>query len=173
MSDINLFAKQDTTLFKKQSTIRIFRIFSLVLLFTVAFFSVIIFVLKLNSPLAALQKEEAASVSQISQYSDTIVESHVIKDKLSAFLSISSNRPDFNKAIELLTSDLFSNVTVNTVSISKDGFSLTGSSPSLTSMNNLLDALTSLSNKKTIQSVTLNSLDAVDKGYSISLVVKY
>src|SRR5579872_5295087 len=74
MSEINLLQKQDPAVFKKQKTLKMLRRGAYLSLSAVAVFSVILFLLRLGSPLDSLLSKENQLKDQMSKESDRITQ---------------------------------------------------------------------------------------------------
>lgn len=173
MTDINLLAKQDADALKKSSFALKLKNVSILSLCLTAFLSVAVFFLKVTSPLSNLKTQEVSLVTQISQFSQVIVEKNLLADKMKIVSEVTAKRPDLSKSLSLFNSSVFSNMVLSSVSINKDGFSFTASSPDLLSMNSMLDTFTQMAKDKKIKNVILESLYVIDGKYVASLIVSY
>jgi|GEM_PF-3962875 len=185
MTEINLINKGDTSLLRKRKTVKIFQTSSVAGLLIIAGLSILVFFLKLSSPLSSLRAQEADLVTQISKYSDTIVELQLMSQKISAISAITNGRTDYSKAVAVVTGATIpgaslglseisnKEVSINSSIISKTGVDLNASSKSLLSVNSFLDDLTQLAGKKIFKKVILNNLNAQPGLYTFSVSINF
>lgn len=171
-NNINLLKGSKTKRFREEKTIRLFQIISIFSLLIVGGVSVVFFFLQRNVPVAAVEKEEASQKKILFQYSDTAAKLITTKNRIKDIGSIINKR----KLLDTVLGDIGQAVPINTKvsSLSLDGknFSLTVSSPSLSSLDIIVNTLVSMvENKKIFSKVTLVglSIDPKEGNYIVSL----
>lgn len=172
MTDINLLTRQSEDFLKKQSTLNLLRRLSFASLIIVAVSSLVVFFLKINVPLSQYRNEEASLLTQVSKYQDLIVQLYIIKNKLAIVSDIIDSRTDFTKQTSIIGSGPVNLPGLGQATINKDGLSFNVTTSSLGTVNSLLNSLIDLSEKKVIKSVTLESLNLSDSGYTVSVSIK-
>jgi len=173
MNEINLLRPKKEGLGGLKNAQNILRILSLVLLFLTFFSSIVLFLLKLNSPLSSAKKEEDSILLRLSSLKSKMAQFLIIEERLTNISEIIAKRPYWNKTIEMLEKEKPQDVSINMLSLNKKNLSLTVSSYSLLSLDELLNNLIKITlNKKVFTNLILNSmtLDKNSGKYTFSIV---
>lgn len=169
MNEINLISKKREAILRSKGIVKIFRAAAMVSLFLVFISSVGIFLLKLNSPLPALKREETALLSSLSSLKQRMAKFIILNDRLKNISSILSKRSDFDKKLDALVKidDLtgtLQNIRITSLDMGKKNISVTISSESLYSINVFIDNLVAMSsNKQVFKIITLENVTADQK----------
>ncbi|MDO8460959.1 MAG: hypothetical protein Q7S38_00800 [bacterium] len=176
MNEINLLPHVRESLVKSQRAVRIIRLISAVFLFLTAASSLGLFFLNLSSPLSSLKQEENKLLSELSLHKEKMENMLVAKERLKYISGILAKRRNYETEIELITSQLPSQVTVDSFSASQNAITITASSDSLFSLNKFTDHLTDITlNKKIFDKVSFDNLvfDGTNSKYSLSIKADY
>lgn len=171
MNDINLIAKKKEIYQRTKEKVKVFKIISIIFLFLVLALSISIFLLKLNSPITSLKREEKMLPSNAGEIKQKIAKIDILNERLSRITDVLANRPDFQSVINY-TIENSSNITMDSVSISKKNLSINLSSSSLNSLNMFINKMVELSSEKKIFGKIIMgglTLDQKSQIYSVSL----
>lgn len=170
--EINLLAKRKNTFFAGKETVSKLRIIAIVILFLVGFTSIILFLLKITSPLSALNKEEKMAEDNFSRYGEKVVKVFLIKNRLTAINDIFNKRVDYYKMVDILSKQAPSGVDIKSIEFDKKKISMFVSSSSLTLLNDFLKNLQSAKiNNKNFNKIILNGIQLDVKTGKQSLTV--
>ena len=173
-NEINLLKKESpgTTHQISESKFLLVRIFSVTLPFAVVVSLGIIFFLKSQSPVSRLESEQKSLSTQLSLLHTKTAKYMLINERLNFISAILDKRVDLEKLVSFILQDIPSDVSISTLTVSKDEASISLTSPSLLSINKVVEHFLSLAKeKKVLSSVVMNSLnfDTASNIYSISL----
>ena len=159
-TDINLLGKKKKHIGGFQySKLRLLRLVAVSLLFVVATFSVIIFLLIALSPLPQLKKQEEQALFTLSQFHQDMGKVAYVNERTDAITKLLSQRKQFDKKLDAIQTQIPEGVTVDALSVTANNMSLTVSSNSVEQIdifiNNLLRAV---QEKRDFSKVTLTSL---------------
>ena len=133
------------------------------LLFTVAVFSMIFFILVAISPLPQLRKQEKIASFNLSLAHPDIVKLALVKERTDSIQQLMDKRPYYDRVLNSIQTKLPSGVRINEVSIDKDDFSVTLSSNSLLQLDNFLNELAIASEaKKEFSQIKIKDLSKTD-----------
>lgn len=169
---INLLLNKNKNTRKNQEIIKVLRITSIVLLFLVAISSVVVFLLKLQSPLTNLQNEERDVLSSISVLHPKVARLFLVSDRIKNISEIISKRPDFEKRIAIILKAVPNDVSLSAFNIDNKNVSITASSTSLSSIGQMLDSLVAMvTNKELFSKINLQGLtvDGTNGSYKVSI----
>lgn len=158
MSDINLLPQQHKSNLKEDQVVLMLRRIAVVLLGAVAFISVVLFILTIQSPLLKEKQEEDALISKLSLSANRISRNVIIQERLISVSNILKERNTYDEYINSIIHQLPPNVSVSSLTVKKNTVQLSGNTTSLDAANIFFDNLIALKNKKeTIAGVTLGS----------------
>ena len=153
---INLLLDKNKNAHKNKEIIKALRITSVISLFLVAFFSILVFLLKLQSPLTNLQNEEQDTLSKIS----------VLHPKAARLFLASDKR------IAIILKAIPNDVSLSTFNIDNKNVSIVATSSSLSSIGQMLDNLVAMvGSKELFNKINLQGLtvDGANGSYRISI----
>lgn len=163
--DINLIPGKRKVALEQKSLIRKLRILAVVFLATVAFFSISLFLLKLQSPLPFLQREKNMALTNLSLLSQKTVKLFLVKNRLKEIAVIEKKRQRLDETINAVIEGVPQDVLLSSLNVGKKDVSITASSNSLSSVNIFLDRLVDkVLQKKVFSKITLDSLSLDSKG---------
>lgn len=163
--DINLVPGKRKTEAAQKKLLAKLRLFSIILLAITAFFSVSLFLLKLQSPLPSLRKEENNLLTSLSLLSQKSAKILIMKNRLNEIVILEKKRKRLDETIGAVIEGAPSDLSLNSLNVDKKSVSVTASSNSLSSLNIFLDGLVDKAVKgKTFNKITLDSLSLDSKG---------
>lgn len=163
--DINLIPGKRKVVLEQKSLVRKLRILSVVLLATVAFFSISLFLLKLQFPLSSLQKEKNTLLTNLSLLSQKTAKLLLVKNRLKETTIIEKKRQRLDETIGAVVESIPQDVLISSLNVGKKDVLITASSNSLSSVNIFLDRLVEkVLQKKVFSKITLDSLSLDSKG---------
>lgn len=148
--EINLLPSKDRKLDREKKILSILWIFASLSLLIVFASSIILFFLKLNSPLLTLRKKEADILVQISQFGSKEVQFNYLSDRLINIKSIIEKRYSFNEIIEDIIKIVPEDVSADSISLSRGHFSVIFSTKSLLAADKLLNNAIDMTEKKKV-----------------------
>lgn len=172
MNEINLLRPKKEERRGLKNAQNILRILSLVLLFLTFLSSIILFLLKLNSPLLSTKKEEENILLRLSPLKSKMAQFFIIEERLTNISEIIVKRPNWEKIIETLEKKKPQEVSIDNLSMDKKDLSLSVSSYSLLLLDKFLNNLIEITgDKKVFSNLTLNSttLDKKSGKYTFSI----
>lgn len=172
MNNINLLPKIRESLIKTQKTIRTVRIIAVILLFLTTISSISLFFLSLSSPLSTFRKEEDKLLLELSSHKEKMENMLIVKERLKYISGILQKRRNYEKEIELITSGLPSQVTVDSFLVSQNAITITTSSNSLSYLKEFSDHITDMVfSKKIFGKVSFDNLvfDGTSSKYNLSI----
>lgn len=173
--DINLVpGKRKIALEQKKLVLRL-RLFSIILLVITVFSSVLLFFLKLQSPLPSLQREKNVLLTNLTLLSQKSAKLLLLKNRLNEVAIIEKKRQRLDELIGSVLEGVPQDVSLNSFSIDKKSVSITAASNSLSSINIFTDRLVDKAMKgKNFNKITLDglSLDSKTNRYIIALTLE-
>lgn len=172
---INLVSEKKSYLESEQRILAILRGISISLLITVAIVSVVTFVIGAAIPLSSIKQQENSIITSIASLHKRLATFNYTKDRINNIQNLISERKDLTKPFNTILSIFPSNARINSISIDKGILQITISSNSLIDMNQFINDMYDLSNKKTtITEVKLDSLNLNGSSglYSLSMEAK-
>lgn len=170
--EINLIYKQQKDLIKKEQQVRLANLLAIMSLAVVVITSAVLFIINRTSSLPAILQQEKVATQNLSFLQKRVGNLLLVKSRLHDIDTIIKSQDNLDSTLQKLEEGLPTNVTVESLSITKTHITLTVSSPSLVSINQFLDFLISESGKKElVKKVTVNSLLADTKlgKYTLSI----
>lgn len=171
--DINLLAnKRKNAKSTNRKLITTFNIVAYASLGIVAICSIVLFVVRLQSPIANIKKEQETILFNLTNLADKSAKYKFINDRLVNISQIVSKRIDFEERIKSFLSEIPSEISVNSLSVDKNNITLDLSTNSLYSLGILMDRfIFMVENKKLISKAVFGSLSVdVERGmYSFSI----
>lgn len=176
-NDINLLAQKEGAKTSDSKYVLVARIVAVSTLLIVAFSAVILFVLRLQSPLEKLKAEEEGITKQLLALSGKRLKLVIIKERLQDIADIIKRRPEFDKKIELLETHISSGVTISNLRIDNTKIQFTASSSSLQSIEEFFSALietTADTQKKVYKRVSYDSLSLSSNSsvYTVNILIE-
>ncbi|MBI2033242.1 MAG: hypothetical protein HYT10_02135 [Candidatus Levybacteria bacterium] len=150
MSDINLLPKNQGILVSKEHGIRVVRFIAFGILSFVVFFSLILFIIRIQSPLTSLKKQEASLLSTLTLSNTKMAKHLIIVDRLTTISTVLGKRPQLDTIVSAFLSKLPPNVTLISLQITLTKVQITGTSDSLLDINTFLNNLVLMVTKKEI-----------------------
>lgn len=172
-NNINLITKRRVLTYRsltKQE--RQFRFVSIVILFLVLFVTAAVFVMKLTSPLSALQEEEKRQRDELTRLYPTTAKLLFLKNRTQELAKIIKARPDLVKIINLVQKEKPEEVTLNSLKVTSSQITFDASATSLAAVDTYLNVITDLGIKqKILQSAMLGglTLNTQDNSYTFAL----
>lgn len=161
MSEINLISKKRAEDLGSKKILGLLRLASITSLVLTSVFSVGIFFIKINSPLPSLKEEEKRLLTNLSSSKQQVAKIAILTDRLKTISGILSQRLDFDGLVNSLEAQAPQNIAIKAVTVDKKTVSFEVSSPSLNSLNILIENLAIMvSNKKMFGKITLRELTA-------------
>lgn len=166
--DINLVIKKKSNLPRKKQ-VEILKRISFVILFFVAFLSVIVFLLNLRFSVSSIKKQQKAAIQNLSTYDQTAIKIFLLNLRLNDISNILDNRIKYNESIGKVVYNAIGSMTVEEFSANKNKLSITILSPSLLDLNDFLNKILSLSSSKEVSNVSLKELQISESVYLMKL----
>lgn len=159
MNDINLlFKKEDSSRLLKKA-LSITKAASYLFPGIILIFAVVLFILKLGSPLPGLKEEETRLATQLDLLKEPYGKIFILHDRLGNIEEIVSERIDYVGNINIILDNTPSDVAIESLAITDVDLRMTASSFSLLSIDTMLNNMTNLAKEKKIfTSVTLKSM---------------
>lgn len=170
MKEINLLQKKRQLTSGK--TLRLVRILAIGFLLLVTLSSTSLFFINSRSPLVKLQKEEVHVLSNLSMSQRKIAKLIVLDDRLRNISSLSTNRPSYDKTMDIILNQASQEVQVNEIKINKEKIIVSASGLSVSTINTFIENMTKLSDKeKSFKKIILNGISVNSKTgiYSLSI----
>lgn len=163
--DINLVPGKRKVVLEQKILVKRLRTLSVVLLTSVAFFSISLFFLKLQSPLPSLKREENTLLASLSLLHQKTAKLLLMKNRLKETAVITKKRHRLDETIGAVVESVPQDVLLSSLNVGKKDVSITASSNSLSSVNIFLDRLVDkVLQKKVFSKITLDSLSLDSKG---------
>lgn len=168
---INLLPPKKITNLKEAQVTRIVRSFSILLLFVVSAISIVVFSIKLQSPLLPIQKEERKLLSDLSLLQVRLVKYYTITNRLETISDVLVKRTIIPDALDFTTAIIPPSVSVKSFRLDKTGLSMSLDSISLVALNSVMDKLIIGIDRRIFKQVTMDSLayDSGRKAYILSV----
>ena len=152
--------------------LKILRISSMGILFIVGAGSIIISILIVFSPLPQLHKEEEKLKTQLSVLQPDIYKLAFINERGDSIRKVISQRPGYDKKIEVIESKLPTDVNLDTLTINKKTYTLKFSSKNLDSLDGLLNDLVDATGKdKDFIRIYLTSISTDTENEKFTLII--
>lgn len=170
-SEINLIQGEQASLFRKKR-ILILRVLSLVFIFSVAFFSIILFFINSRISPENIKTDENSILQKTLLLKDRSARFNLINDRLRTIATVLNNRKNYISVLSTILEQAPSDVKLTGFTLDKDNILVTVTSVSLLSINKFLNNLTTLSQQKhfvrdmLIEGLTL---DKQTGAYSLSI----
>lgn len=170
--EINLLPLESRIGGKRNRSLAVFRWISAVSLILVLALSIATFLLNYYSPLTGLKEQQASLLAEFDSLNNKAAKYLYLKDRLIKIKNILDSRKSLYKESNYILTGLPVDVTLGSLSISKNDVKVSASAYSLTSLNTFMMNMVKLSEgKKIFSKVTLDSLgvDTLTGRYSLSL----
>lgn len=176
MSDgINLLSRKTREQPVTRNYLLPFRIISFGLLMVVFLASLVLFVLKLQSPLESLKREEQSLLNNISVLDQKRGQYAFLNDRLKNISEILKTRPAFSEVLDTFSTIIPAGVNLSGISLDKKTAKVTFESNNLTEINNMLEATIALMQNDTTfaQRVALDELNYDNRRqvYSVAVLI--
>lgn len=134
-NDINLFQRTSVSVSKSlPQQFRLIRIVALFLLFIVPTGTIILFLLIFFSPIKSLQEQEGVELAKANSLQTQVANTLFINDRSLASAQFMSNRSIYRKALQEITTQAPTDVSLNTITMQDTSVNLSVSSSSLDSL---------------------------------------
>ncbi len=170
---INLLKGSKTKRFQQEKILKILKFGSIGFLSLVVIASLALFVLNTRSPIDLLKNQEKTAISNISTLQERAGKLLFTENRVKDISGIVDKRTVFDGTITQITQIIPSEILVQSVSLDKKIFSLTITSPSLSSINTLVEGIETLAqDQKTFSKITLEGLtiDPKTGDYIVSIL---
>lgn len=173
-NDINLLQGEKTNLARKKR-IFILRVLSLVFIFSVAFFSILLFIINNRISSENVKKNENSTLQKILFFKDRSAKFNLINDRLRNITTVLNNRKKYTGVLDAILQQVPPNVKLTGLTIDKDNVLVTATSVSLLSVDKFLNNFTSISGQRhvvknmIIEGLTLDKQTGI---YSLSIKAK-
>src|SRR5258708_514743 len=172
---INLIQGENKVSLNRKNRVVVLRWFSLVFLFFVAFFSILLFFLNNRISVQNVKKNQSETLQKITLLKDRSAKYSLLGDRLRGITNILNTRKKYTITLNTILDQLPPGVSMKGLSLDKDDVSLTASSNSLLPLNSFLANITKISlEKHVIKDMSIEGL-TIDKQtgvYSLSLKAK-
>lgn len=175
MSNINLIQGENKTNITRKSRIIVLRWISLVFLFFVAIFSILLFILNNRISISEVKNDQSIVLQKISALDEKAAKYNLLNDRLKGITSLLNARKKYTNTLNAILSLVPDGVLVRSLTLDKDSLSLTVVSASLLPLNSFLTNVTKISlEKHVIRDMTIEglSIDKINGVYSLSLKAK-
>ena len=169
---INLVSTKNEQVNRELKILLFTRVIAVTLLITVATVSIIAFFLAATNPLSKIKQDENNTIASIASLHDKLTSYYLIKDRINNITNLEISRKDYTSAIDLLLSQVGSEMQITRFSVEKNIITLEVSSSSLVPLNQTIDNVLEFSRQgKVIKNVKLSSLNlnAITGQYSLVL----
>lgn len=169
-SDINLVAGSNI-LSKEAKRLRVFRTVAIFLIISVGFLSVLLFLLnRFFSPQILIDQQNQV-ITQLSALQTRQAQLSLLSQRLNDIQSVLKKRSNYDTVLTSIISGSPSDVNITSLSIDKGKISMIVASSSLLSINDFIDMLKVMVEKKQyLKNVTINNLTLQGKsGYALIL----
>lgn len=153
------FLRNKRSSVKKNPVERILRICAIGTLFFVAFTAIVMFILRTQSRLSALEQEENQLQKNLSLIRDRTVKYLLVQDRVKSISQVLKTRLSINSIVEKIMTQIPKDVTLTALSIDKKKVIINLSSSSLASLNTYTNRISDTENTATIfRSVVMDNL---------------
>lgn len=169
---INLLRRRRTgQLEREKKILKILRVSSAVSLAVVIFFSLVLFILNINSPVFALQKQQSELISTLSPLQEKAAKILVAQSRLKEIAGIVDGSSKFDEKLDAISSSLSSDISIQSFSLGKNSASMSLKSSSLVAIDTALSDFVDLVDEGSVSKVTINQLEvnSQDGTYSVNI----
>lgn len=174
-SNINLIQGENKTNVTRKSRVIVLRWISIVFLFFVAFFSILLFILSNRISINDVKNDQGIVLQKISLLKDKAAKFNLLNDRLKGITSLLGSRKKYTNTLNAILEQVPEGVSVRSLTLDKDNLSLTANSTSLLPLDSFLTNVTKISlEKHVIRDMTIEglSIDKINGVYSLSLKAK-
>lgn len=171
-NSINLLRGSKTKKFREEKYIRFLRVISILSLLLVGGVSAVLFFLHANIPVSVVEREEASQKKTFGQLLDTATKLLITQKRIKDITTIIDKRELLDTVLGDLVQTIPENTDITSLALDGKNFSLTVSSPSLSSLDTVITGLVAMTDEKKIFSkITLEglSIDPKENNYVVSL----
>lgn len=144
---------------------------SFAILLTTAFLAVVIFALDYRFSASYVRKQQADLLNELTPYADKSAKIFIVNSKLTDISQILSNRKKYNETVDQIVRSNSGGAVIEDFKIDDTGIEMTVSSSSLEPIDQFLNSLLELADKKTVSSITLKSLSLEAGSYVVELII--
>ena len=172
--DINLLRAKDENVLRKEKQVRIVWIASWIFLAIAGLSSAVSFLLAQSFSQSPARKESENLIRNISAATHTKEKKLLlVKDRLAGISSILKTRTSYGKSINTFIGKFPQDVLIENLDLDKKTLQITVSSPTLLSLNTLIDDLTDMAKQKElIRSLSLESITGGQKNSKYLVTLK-
>ncbi|MBI2028731.1 MAG: hypothetical protein HYT07_03940 [Candidatus Levybacteria bacterium] len=171
-TNINLVLPQDKDFLEQQKKIRIANIIAISSPIMIGIVSLIVFLFTQSINPTGIKRQQEDTMSQISELQDRSIKLSIINNRLDNISGLLKNRGDLSESINSLLSIMPIEIAIQNLEIDNKRLTLTVSSTSLRAIDELINNLIAMAEKReVISSISLGTLTFDDSGnsYSVSL----
>lgn len=160
--EINLLPKKNVGFLEQEKTIMAARVISILAVILVGISSVAVFIISKNFSLQAIDNQQQAIQTKLDLLKNKTTDQLILMDRMSKIEKVIKKKSSLEDKIIALQKLVPSEVTVESLAVTPDTFSIVVSSSSLSSLQSFLDSATQkvtgkiLLKKLTINNVQLN-----------------
>lgn len=144
---------------------------SLVIVLSVGLLSILFFLLNYRFSIGYVKTEEDKLIKKMLSFEQVSSKIFLLNSRLADISFLLSSRKKYNVVSETIISVKPENMAISKYKLDSSGVLIEASSPNLSDINDFLNSLLSLSEKKKISSVIINSLEAAASGYSVEILI--
>lgn len=139
--------------------VQILRYTAVGFMFVVTVSSLVVFILKIQTPLTHLQSEEKILHANLSSLNTRKVKYFVLNDRLKNISSLISKRSHLEEVLNVLHAQIPGGVSLDSLRVDTTSLTLVASSPSLATLGTTLDKLVEVgTSQKLLKKITLDTL---------------
>ncbi len=132
--------------------------FSYLLLLVIGFLAIVVFLLNFRFSANAIRKEQERLLEELAVYDEPAAKMYVIDKRITDTSRIIKERKNYSAVIKDISKGLTGTVIIDTFKIENSQISINVSSTSLLDLNDFLNHLLLLSDKKTLSGVSIEEL---------------
>ncbi|TXG76511.1 hypothetical protein E6Q11_04600 [Candidatus Dojkabacteria bacterium] len=163
-NEINLVTNKDSSSIKRSRLGKVRKV-SYLLLFTIAVFSVLIFIINIRYSVNSVRQKQNSVMNNLSLYNDNIVKIIFLNLRLVDINSITSGRTNYQNTLEKFFANVPAGVEVQAFSMDNGKLNITLVSNSLLSLNEYLNESLKVADEEGLSDVRLASLTSQSSGY--------
>ena len=169
-SDINLLTKNEQSTAQKEKVKKL-KDFSYILLFSIAFLSVGIFLINLRFSVNSIKKQQNQVTQSISVYNETSAKIILLNSRLDDISYILDQRKSYATINKIVDSSQASGASINVFTVTQNSLTIALFSDSLANLDTILNNILKLSSSSEVKSVNLKVLKADNPGFTMELEV--
>lgn len=169
-NSINLINKE-TTKSNRDDLVKKIRKISFLSLFAVGLISILLFLLSYRFSIGYVRTQEDKLIRKLSSFEQIGSKVFLLNSRLADISILLSSRKNYNRFTESIINQKPENLIISNYKIDSSGVVVEASSTNLSDINDFLNNLFILNQKKIISSVVINTLGANASGYRMQLSI--